>query len=239
MKKFLITAILAVPIVIFGCLDNGFSKQNDQVALIQEEHKVDLDSRSAAILNQYGNTIKHYSKKYGIDWRLVVAVMKQESRFNRSAESHKGAEGLMQIMPATQLIIAQEMGVDSTVLENPRGNIRGGIYYLAKLYRQFGKQKISEENKIKLTLAAYNAGLTRIFDAQKMAKYVNDDPNEWNSVKNSLSLLSKKYSSLHKFVWEDEKPSAGYFKDWRQTSNYVESVMQFYKEYKSAFENRV
>ncbi|MBW7887927.1 MAG: transglycosylase SLT domain-containing protein [Bacteroidetes bacterium] len=238
MYKILIIAMFAVPMAIFGCLDNNFSRLNGQQALIQDEQKENLDTRSLAILNQYGRTIKNYSTQYGIDWRLVVAVMKQESQFDHSAESYKGAAGLMQIMPATQAIIAKEIGIKQTAFNDPRENIRGGIYYLAKLYRQFDKQGISEENKIKFSLAAYNAGINRVIDAQKMASYVNDDPREWNSVKNSLSLLSKRYSSLHKFVWEEKKPAAGYFRDWRQTSNYVESVMEYYKKYKIVLNNQ-
>jgi membrane-bound lytic murein transglycosylase MltF len=71
-------------------------------------------------------------------------------------------------------------------------------------------------------------------DAQKMANYVNDDPREWKSIKNSMPLLSKKYASLHRFVWDDRKPSSGYFRDWKQTANYVESVILYYDEYRNA-----
>jgi membrane-bound lytic murein transglycosylase F len=137
-------------------------------------------------------------------------------------------------MPTTQIEIAQKLGKNSDFFDDPHGNIKGGIYYLSRLYHQFDKMDLTEENRIKFTLAAYNAGYSRVIDAQKMAHYVNDDPKEWKSIKNSMSLLSKKYSSLHRFVWEEKKPSSGYFRDWKQTANYVESVMSFYDEYKKA-----
>ena len=238
MRKILVNAVLFFPIVIFGCFNGDFSRENEQIALIQDQENANLDPRTAGILNKYGSTINKYSERYGIDWRLVVAVMKQESQFNHLAESHKGAEGLMQIMPKTQTYLAKEIGVDESIFDSPQGNIRGGIYYLAKLYRLFGKQGLSDENRIKFTLAAYNAGYRRVLDAQKMAKYVNDDPNDWKSIKNSFSLLSKKYSSLHRFVWQENKPSTGYFRDWRQTTNYVESIMEYYSEYKTHFDLR-
>jgi len=235
MRKILFNAFWFVPIVIFGCFDGSFTGKSDKI-FIQEEVRTKLDQKSLAILNKYGKTIRTYSSRYGIDWRLVVAVMKVESRFDHSAESEKGAKGFMQIMPATQNEIADKIGIETEAFDDPHGNIRGGIYYLASLHKQFENEGLSEENQLKFTLAAYNAGPGRINDAQKMAAYVNDNPKEWKSVKNSLSLLSKKYSSLHKFVWIEKKPSYGYFKDWKQTSNYVESVMNYYNDYKKVFD---
>ncbi len=238
MRKILFNAFWFVPIAIFGCFDGSFTGKSDKI-FIQDEVRTKLDQKSLTILNKYGKTIRTYSDRYGVDWRLVVAVMKVESQFDHSAESEKGAKGLMQIMPATQIEIADKIGLETEAFDDPKGNIRGGIFYLARLYKQFGNEGLTDENKLKFTLAAYNAGQGRINDAQKMAVYVNDDPKKWNSVKNSLSLLSKKYSSLHKFVWDDQKPASGYFKDWKQTSNYVESVMNYYIEYKKVFDIKV
>lgn len=237
MRKILFNAFWFVPIAIFGCFDGSFTGKYDKI-FIQEEVRTKLDQKSLAILNKYGKTIRNYSERYGVDWRLVVAVMKVESRFDHSAESHRGAKGFMQIMPATQLEIAEKIGLESEAFDDPNGNIRGGVFYLARLYSQFGNDGLTEENRLKLTLAAYNAGPGRINDAQKMAKYVNDNPKEWKSIKNSLSLLSKKYSSLHKFVWTEKKPTNGYFKGWKETSNYVESVITYYDEYRKVFDKK-
>jgi membrane-bound lytic murein transglycosylase F len=238
MRKILFNTFWFVPILIFGCFDGSFSAKSDKI-FIQDEVRTKLDQKSLAILNIYGNTIRNYSTQYGVDWRLVVAVMKVESKFDHKAESEKGARGFMQIMPATQTEIAEKFGLESEAFDDPHGNIRGGIYYLAQLYKQFGNDGLSEENRVKFTLAAYNAGPGRVMDAKKMAEYVNDDPREWKSVKNSLSLLSKKYSSLHRFVWVEKKPTNGYFKGWKETSNYVESVATIYAEYRKVFDKKV
>ncbi len=227
-----------MPVVLFGCFDGSFSGKSDKI-FIQDAVKTKLDNRSLTILNRYGYTIKKYADSYNMDWRLVMAIIKVESQFNHTAESNRGAKGFMQIMPATRQEVAEKLGIDENNLENPHGNIRGGIFYLSELYRSFGNKSITEDDRVKLTLAAYNAGIGRVQDAQKMAKYVNDDPNEWKSVKNSFSLLSKKYSSLHRYVWEDHKPVNGYFGDWQQTSNYVESVMTYYQDYKNVFPKTV
>jgi len=234
MKKVLFNAFWFVPVVLFGCFEGSFPGKSEKIFIL-DAAKTKLDTRSLTILNKYGSTIKKYSDFYKMDWRLIMAVMKVESQFNHTAESHRGARGFMQIMPATRIEVAEKLGIDPNQLEDPHGNIRGGIFYLSRLYGYFDNTEINNEDRIKLTLAAYNAGFRRVLDAQKMAKYVNDNPNEWNSVKNSFSLLSKKYASLHKYVWEEKKPTSGYFKDWQQTSNYVESVMTYYQDYKTVF----
>lgn len=66
-----------------------------------------------------------YAKDYGVDPRLVFGLMRQESRFNPNAESHAGAQGLMQLMPQT----AAGLGVDNPW--NIWENVKGGVSYLA------------------------------------------------------------------------------------------------------------
>lgn len=85
------------------------------------------------------------SKKHGIDDSLVKAVIYTESYFNPNATSHKGASGLMQLMPAT----AAKYGVSD--LYNPRQNITAGIKHLRYLMTLYPKN-------LKHVLAAYNAG---------------------------------------------------------------------------------
>jgi soluble lytic murein transglycosylase-like protein len=89
--------------------------------------------------------IYHQSKKHGIDESLVKAVIYTESYFNPNATSHKGASGLMQLMPAT----AEKYGVSD--LYNPRQNIIAGIKHLVYLSKLF-------PNNIRHVIAAYNAG---------------------------------------------------------------------------------
>jgi len=89
--------------------------------------------------------IYHESKKQGIDESLVKAVIYTESYFNPNATSHKGASGLMQLMPATGV----KYGVSD--LYNPRQNIVAGIKHLRYLMTLF-------PDNIKHVIAAYNAG---------------------------------------------------------------------------------
>ena len=232
MGKLWVNCFLVLPTLLYFGFDGSTSIKGPKAGEISGiNYHQQLDHNSVHFLQLYGPTIRKYSQKYGFDWRLVLAVMKTESRFRPQASSHRGAEGLMQIMPVTQSQIAEELGCSEDDFHFPHTNIRAGIYYLGKIYRSFGSKGISEENRIKLTLAAYNAGTGRIADARAMARYMNDDPNEWGSVKGSLSLLSRKYSSLHEHIWEGGRPISGYYSQWQQTTGYVERIMAYYEEY--------
>ncbi|AOV16610.1 hypothetical protein BJI67_05595 [Acidihalobacter aeolianus] len=92
----------------------------------------------------------------GLGPGLILAVMRQESAFQASVCSDKGACGLLQLLPETACWIGRQAGFggqacDSQALSQPAVNIRAGASYLAYLLKQFG-------NDAALALAAYNAG---------------------------------------------------------------------------------
>lgn len=239
-RRILITLCSAV--LIAGCTpfgDGGLRKTGldrvqgnatapGEVAQAADQHGPLLDATTLAIVRMYGPTIKANAERSGFDWRLVLATMKQESRFSPTAESGRGAYGLMQLMPGTSEEIARTLCIED--LSHPNNNIRGGIYYMRQLYDLF--KGAPEADRIKLTLAAYNAGIGRIYDAQDLAAYLHEDPLAWDSIKDMLPLLSRRYDSLHRSVWPGEKPKAGYFGNSRETVKYVENVMAHYDEYR-------
>ncbi|MGD0591390.1 MAG: transglycosylase SLT domain-containing protein [Bacteroidota bacterium] len=184
-------------------------------------------SMNTAGLDQYLPLVKKYAQEYGIDWVLILAMMKQESRFNYEAVSYKGAYGLMQIMPVTQIELAEKLGVEETI--TPRNNIKAGIYHLKSLYAMF--ENIQEEDRTCLSLAAYNAGLGRVLDAQKIASYMGNDPHRWSSVREAFPFLTKKNYTLHSRIWSDGCPPSGYFRNPRQTVEYVDNIMISYDRY--------
>lgn len=92
---------------------------------------------------KYCDAITNYSRIYGVPKNLVISVIKNESGFNPSAVSPKGAKGLMQIMDSN----SQYYGIDPF---NPNQNINTGVQMLSKLIKKY--------ESIPLALAAYNAG---------------------------------------------------------------------------------
>jgi membrane-bound lytic murein transglycosylase F len=189
----------------------------------------DLPDADRLVLQSYGSVLRRFSEKYGLDWRLGLAVMKAESRFLVTAESHKGARGLMQIMPRTGDELSKALEIKN--ITHPKDNIHGGVYYLSKLCGMFDQSE--GDDRIRLALAAYNAGVGRVYDAQDLAAYLKDDPSSWTGVKGALPLLSKRYYTLHRNVWEDGEPRiAGWFGNSIETLTYVERVMAYYEEYK-------
>ncbi len=99
----------------------------------------------AARARLFDPQIENHASKNGIDANLVKAVIRTESCFDNWAISSAGAQGLMQLMPAT----ARELGADNPF--EAAQNIDAGTRYLARMLRQF-------DNDLSLALAAYNAG---------------------------------------------------------------------------------
>ena len=97
----------------------------------------------------YEAPITEHARRVGVSADLVRAVIQAESAFNPYAVSHKGAMGLMQLMPAT----AVELGVSNPF--EPDQNIRGGVVYLKRLLDRY-------DQKVDLALAAYNAGMGNV-----------------------------------------------------------------------------
>lgn len=110
------------------------------------EESIKLRSaRSPDPWGRYSHLVIQTAKHYRVDAALVRAVIRAESGYNPNAVSHRGAGGLMQLMPAT----ARRFGVVNVF--DPSQNIRGGVRYLVELLELF-------DNDLRLALAAYNAG---------------------------------------------------------------------------------
>jgi soluble lytic murein transglycosylase len=102
----------------------------------------------------YKDYIKKYANTYGIDENFILAIIREESRFKADAGSHAGAQGLMQIMPATGKNIASQLGIsnfDNSMLHDPEKSIMMGTYYISQQLKNFGNNKY-------YALGAYNGG---------------------------------------------------------------------------------
>jgi hypothetical protein len=129
-------------------------------------------------VNRYDQIIKKAAEKFRIDAALIKAIIKAESNFDHQAISRVGAQGLMQLMPAT----ASALQVENAF--HPENNIEGGVRYLRYLLNNY-------RGNITLTLAAYNAGEGTV------AKYNNHVP-PYRETQNYIKRVLSYYRSFSK-----------------------------------------
>ncbi|MBI4562307.1 MAG: lytic transglycosylase domain-containing protein [Candidatus Rokubacteria bacterium] len=168
-------ALLAFGLVLFMAWimwdqNRLIASQQAEIKRLQEYIR-DLEER-LGILNQirfHRPTLRHdeatalahavqaEARRYGLAWRLLLAIIRVESGFNPRAKSPRGAVGLMQVMPAAFEDVAKELGwdtLDPEELEDLRVNVRVGAHYLSTLVRQFVD--------LEKALQAYYLGPSRI-----------------------------------------------------------------------------
>ncbi len=196
--------------------------------VIPESSIPKLDRQTYIFLTDYGKQLQQISSEYGVDWRLALAVLRQESAFDPEATSEKGAEGLMQLMPETGLHLAIVNDVDD--ISDPIENMKLGVIHLRDMLRGFADA--DSDDRVELAVAAYNCGEGRVQDAQTVAQFLGDQTNSWIAVKSALPLLSVRYSPLHEHIWQGGRPTFGTFGGYQQTLTYVENVMHYYNIYR-------
>ncbi|NOZ54943.1 MAG: transporter substrate-binding domain-containing protein [Gammaproteobacteria bacterium] len=172
-------------------------KYFQQPRTIKKRLEQRVDHLTNGQLSPYDELIKTRSTEYDFDWRMVVAQMFQESRFDPQAKSWAGALGLMQIMPRT----AKELGIEH--LDDPAQSIHAGIKYLAWLRDRF-EPELAVNERMWFVLAAYNAGVGHVRDARRLAKQKGWESDRWfDHVEQAMLLLSqRKYakSARHGYV---------------------------------------
>ena len=131
-------------------LDTRASTQYANSVRLTPKGKAKTGDKDAAIpgysgryRGEYLDAARAAARQHNVPEDLFLRLVQQESGWNPSAVSTKGATGLAQLMPAT----ARRLGVDAT---DPRQNLDGGARYLRMMYDRFGSWR--------LALAAYNAG---------------------------------------------------------------------------------
>lgn len=145
----------------------------------------------------YADIIKKADRH--VDPLLILSLIRQESAFNKQARSQVGARGLMQVMPATARMVAS---VRKTKLFDPETNIDVGTKYLSQRLRQY-------DGDVELTLAAYNAGFSRVDEWKR--RYPTDnrmlflDFIPFRETRDYVSSILRNYYWYVK-LYDDESP---------------------------------
>lgn len=166
-------------------------------------------------VSPYDDLFKKYAAELGWDWRMLAAVVYQESKYSINSVSFRGATGLMQVMPRT----GEYYGV--TNLLDPEQNLQAGTKHLKRLQRMFSKSGMDSTELIKFTLAAYNAGEGRIADCRNFAASRNVDNNNWDAVVNLIPDMREDS------ILQEESVKLGKFHGY-ETIAYVDSVLAIY-----------
>jgi membrane-bound lytic murein transglycosylase F len=174
-------------------------------------------------ISPYDDVIKKESELIGWDWRLVSAIIYQESKFETWKRSWAGAFGIFQFMPET----AEQYGISEN--SSPEAQIHAGCRKLNKNFNQWLEEVPDTNEAIMFTLATFNCGRGHIDDARALCDKYDLDKNKWddNVAKMMLNLSNPKY-------YKDPVVRNGYCRG-RETFKYPAEIMQRYEEYKSAF----
>lgn len=170
-------------------------------------------------ISKYDEIIKEISTKYEMDWKFLSSIIYQESGFKQNAESWRGAYGLMQLMPAT----AEEYGIDS--LSTPAEQIEAGVKFMRWLDKQLLDVVTDYDERKKFVLAAYNVGLGHVWDARRLAKKYDKDPNIWTN--NVDTFLLQKSNPI---FYRDSVVKYGYCRG-SEPYNFVIEILDRYEHY--------
>jgi len=169
-----------------------------------------LDDQEIQKFSSMVPIFKKYAGQYDFDHLMIAALAYQESGLDQSRRSHRGAVGVMQILPTT----AADPNVGIPDIEKLENNIHAGTKYLRFIIdRYYRDEPMDDGNKNLFGLASYNAGPARVRGLRKKAVAMGLDPNRW--------------------FYNVEV--AGAREIGRETVQYVSNIYKYYIAYRSVF----
>ncbi len=201
----------------YAVIYNKYFKNRTNMKMLASSN---YSSISGSQISPYDKDIKDAAAKIGWDWRLLAAVVYQESKFNPEAESWMGAAGLMQLMPET----AEIFGAEDPL--NPRQNIMAGANYLQWLDKFWADEIPDPEERKKFVLASYNVGQGHVLDARRLARKYGKKPELWED--HVAFFLEKKADPE---FYNDEAAKLGYCRG-SEPVRYVKNIMQRQARYR-------
>lgn len=214
-KKILILLLTAALILILFLTR---SRSGNEAESGEELHEV---PQQFVYISPFDSIFRLYADSV-CDWKMLAAIAYVESKFDTAARSHRGAQGLMQIMPSTYRHLLSKMGESDTLAQNVELDVKVAVRYLNDLSNLFSF--INEKERINYMLGSYNGGSNHIFDAMRIARKNGVNRYNWSSL--TPVLISLKDPE----VYMDSVCQYGVF-DATETLQYVNRVKRKYKEY--------
>lgn len=206
-----------------GWID-GFEQRNLNRILAKYVNKGNVFSPkklSGDHISPFDGIIKKTAKEIGWDWRLLASLIYQESRFKLDLESEKGAFGLMQLMP----VVMERYGIDYDA--TPEQQLHAAGQLITYLDKCLDNKVADSTERVKFVLAAYNAGLGHVYDAQRLAMKYGAAPDVWDNNVDYYILNKSKYHN-------DTCCHSGFLRG-TETYRFVEEVLDRFYQYQATY----
>ena len=178
-------------------------------------------------ISVWDKQLQTIAARIGVDWRLLSAMARYESGFRNDQVSNMGAVGLMQVTP----IVAEEFKMEDFDLADPDTNILLAAKLLRKNSRSLGFGNFpTTDDGVALMVASYHCGITRMMEAQRLARATGGSGESWADVSAVLTNMGD-------VEWlRDNECRMGRFNDHRITIAYTNLVLAAYNNYRQTVE---
>lgn len=193
-----------------------YISEQERFTCVRNPRRAFDNGRRLFRISPYDATLRASARELQWDWRLLAALIYTESKFSLTAESRRGAFGLMQIVP--------EEGERDALLD-PQNNLEHGTAHIKRLQRLFRSRGIEPGDDLDhIVVAAYNAGEGRMTDLMSLAELKGLDPTSWESIREVIPMMAEHADSI------DAVARGRFYGD--ETLAYVDTVFTFFNIYK-------
>lgn len=173
------TTISLILTTIFGLSSTALTKTTTAQTFSEERETTNFTT-----ISQFDHISRTLCDSTDWDWKFIIAIAGTESNFRTDVSSHRGATGLMQIMPHT----AGDLGYKGADLTDPEVSIEIALKLLDRIK---GTLRFSpstpEKERLSIILASYNAGLGYVLKTRKVAYSEGKPYNSWNTLKGYIT----------------------------------------------------
>lgn len=210
-------------LALVGCYNRAYGTRtlSSELELNTTPTAEQIRLASQGTISPYDQLMRQVALQHDMDWRLLAAIAYQESRFNPTVRSSRGAQGLMQVTSG----VARQFAVPVEQLADPETNIETAVKLIKRIESSLRfTSNTTPEDRTSIMLACYNGGIGHIVDARRLAAKHGVNYNNWNQLRGYVTL-----KGTPEWV-NDEAVRNGAFKG-TETVMFVDQVMRKYDHY--------